>query len=184
MPTVNLLPNADDNNDPAWTLSTGSDIWALLDDDATEEPTGDSNQITATAAGKRCRIEFTAFDDTDVGRIDSVQAVIKANVYERGRTYDIGIRILNNGTGAAFWSAEITGSQNSSADWVTYAFTARETSTSGGLDWIDTDVDNIIMEITLGALSGGTARVSYAYFIVTYTSSAVAENATFFGTNF
>ena len=62
MPTVNLLPNADVSNSPVWTLSTGSDIWALLDDDATEEPPDDSNQIYTNAAGKRCRIEFEPFD--------------------------------------------------------------------------------------------------------------------------
>ena len=31
MATVNLLPNADVSND--WTLSTGSDVYALIDDD-------------------------------------------------------------------------------------------------------------------------------------------------------
>ena len=33
MATVNLLPNADVSND--WTLSTGSDVYALLDEDTT-----------------------------------------------------------------------------------------------------------------------------------------------------
>ena len=30
MATVNILPNADISNSPAWTLSTGSDVFALL----------------------------------------------------------------------------------------------------------------------------------------------------------
>tara|TARA_R110000824_G_scaffold312604_1_gene499626 strand:- start:5 stop:556 length:552 start_codon:yes stop_codon:yes gene_type:complete len=183
MPTVNLLPNADVSNDPAWTLSTGSDIWALLDDDATEEPSSDSNQITATATGKQCEIQFTSFDNTHVASIDSVQAVVKAVVYARGQRYNFGIRIGNNGAGAASWSEETTGTTNSFHNWRTHTFTARETSTSGGSDWNDTDVDNMTMEITLGALSGNTMRVSYAYFIVTYTA-AVTDNAIFFGTNF
>ena len=185
MATVNLLPNADVSNSPAWTLSTGSDIWALLDDDATEEPDDDTNQITTTSAGSSCVIQFTAFDNTGVESIDSVQGVVKANVYERGQTYAFSIRIGNNGTGVALWAADGTGSQNSSGNWETYTFTSRETSTSGGSAWTDEDVDNITMVIAADTLSGGTLRVSYAYFIVTYTAAvAVTDNAIFFGTNF
>ena len=40
MATVNILPAADVSNDPAWTLSTGSDVYALLDDDDTGAPSG------------------------------------------------------------------------------------------------------------------------------------------------
>ena len=188
MATVNLLPNADVSNDPAWTLSTGSDIWALLDDDATEEPNNDTNQITCTAAGfppKSCIIQFTAFDDTNVDSIDSVQAVIKAGVYARSQTYQIGMYIGNNGVGAAAWAEELTGTQNSFRDWRTHTFTARTTSTLFGVPWETEDVDNITMRITADALSGDTLRVSYAYFVVTYTATAVAaDNATFFGANF
>ena len=185
MATVNLLPNEDVANDPAWTLSTGSDIWALLDDDATEEPNNDTNQITCTAAGKSCTIQFTAFDDTDVASIDSVQAVIKADIYARGQTYQVGMAIGNNGTGAASWAAADTGTQYSFHNWRTHSFSPRTTSTSGGDDWETEDVDNITMTITADAVSGNTLRVSYAYFIVTYTVAvAVTDNATFFGANF
>jgi hypothetical protein len=188
MAVVNLLPNADVSNSPAWTLSTGSDIWALLDDDATEEPNNDTNQITTTSAGfpsKSCTIQFTAFDDTGVDSIDSVQAVIKAVVYARSRTYNIGMYIGNNGTGAASWAIEDTGTQNSFHNWRTHSFTPRTTSTSGGNAWETEDVDNITMRITAAALSGDTLRVSYAYFRVVYTeATAVADNATFFGANF
>ena len=47
----------------------------------------------------------------------------------------------------------------------------------------DTDIDNIAMEIHADTLSGGTLRVTYAYFIVTYTT-AVTDNSIFFGANF
>ena len=46
----------------------------------------------------------------------------------------------------------------------------------------DTDIDNIAMEIHADTLSGGTLRVTYAYFIVTYTT-AVTDNSIFFGAN-
>ena len=58
MPTVNLLPNADVSNSPAWTLSTGSDIHVLLADDHTGNPLADGSQITGTAAGKKCVVQF------------------------------------------------------------------------------------------------------------------------------
>ena len=50
MATVNLLPNADVSND--WTLSTGSDVYALIDDDHTLPVAMDVNYLSATAAGK------------------------------------------------------------------------------------------------------------------------------------
>ena len=186
MATVNLLPDADVSNSPAWTLSTGSDIYALLDDDHTGTPTGDGSNISCTAQGKSCVVQFESFDNTDVSSIDSVQGVIKANVYERAKTYDIGMVIGNNGTGSASYAGELTGSQNSSGAWVTYTFTSRATSTSGGSDWTDEDLDNITMTINAQALApGGTLRVTYAYFIVTYTPSVtVTDNAVFFGANF
>jgi hypothetical protein len=187
MATVNLLPNADVSNDPAWTLSTGSDIWALLDDDATEEPNNDTNQITCTAAGfppKSCIIQFTAFDDTNVDSIDSVQAVLKVGQQGRGHSYTIGMTITNNGSGAASW-AEETINDTASIGWNTNIFTSRATSTSGGSDWNDTDIDGIAMEIHAHTMSGDTLRVTYAYFIVTYTAAVtVTDNATFFGANF
>ena len=62
MATVNLLPNADVSNSPAWTLSTGSDVFALLDDDDTGDPTSDGSQITTTSAGKKCVVQFENFD--------------------------------------------------------------------------------------------------------------------------
>ena len=182
MPTVNLLPNADDNNDPAWTLSTGSDIWALLDDDASGLPTSDGSQINTTAAGKKCVVQFQDFDDTDVASIDSVQAVLRVGQQGRGNSYTIGMTITNNGSGAASW-AEETINDTASLGWNTNTFTSRATSTSGGSDWADTDIDNIAMEIHAHTMSGDTLRVTYAYFIVTYTAEAVSDNSIFFGAN-
>jgi len=184
MATVNLLPNADVVNYPAWTLSTGSDIHVLLADDHTGNPTSDGSQITATAAGKKCIVQFDDFDDTDVDSIESVQGIIKANVYERGRTYQIGMAIRN--PFGVIWNEELTSSTSSSASWVTFSFTAQTTrhQTFGGA-WNNIALDNIRMEIHANALSGGTLRVTYAYFIVNYTPTTVAaDNATFFGANF
>ena len=184
MPTVNLLPNADVSNSPAWTLSTGSDVYALLDDDDIGNPASDGSQINTTAAGKKCVVEFEDFDNTGVSSIDSVQAVLKVGQQGRGHSYTIGMTITNNGSGAASW-AEETINDTASIGWNTNIFTSRATSTSGGSDWNDTDIDGIAMEIHAHTMSGDTLRVTYAYFIVTYTAAVtVTDNATFFGANF
>ena len=185
MATVNLLPNADVSNSPAWTLSTGSDVFALIDDDDTGYPTSDGSQINTTAAGKKCVVQFQGFDDTGVVSIDSVQAVIRADIHARGQTYTIGMTISNNGSGAADWPEE-TISDSSSTSWNTHTFTSRPYSSAHPSEpvWTDTDIDNITMEIHAHTMSGNTLRVTYAYFIVTYTEAVSADNATFFGANF
>ena len=183
MASVNLLPDADVSNSPAWTLSTGSDVFALLNDDHVGTPTSDGSLISATATGKKCIVQFDNFDDTDVDSIESVQGVIKANVYERAKTYQIGMTIRNP-FGVA-WSEELTSSTNATNSWDTFFFTVQTTKHEvfGGA-WTNITLDNIRMEIHGNALSGGTLRVTYAYFIVNYTPIAAADNATFFGANF
>ena len=181
MATVNLLPNADVTNSPAWTLSTGSDIWALLDDDVTGTPSGEAKQINATAAGKVCTLEFTNFDDTGVASIDSIQPVIKCNNMDRGRTYEIKVEIMND-AGSTYYT-DGTGSVSANINWLTKTFTARTTS-DGSSAWTNHDLDYMRMSYTLLAHSGGTSRIGYAYLIVTYTEAVAADNAIFFGTNF
>ncbi len=184
MPTVNLLPNADITNSPDWTIGTGSDVYAVLDDDHSGLPAGDINQIRAIVAGRKCVVQFQDLDyaGLNIDTINSVQAVLKVGQAGRGNTYTIGMSIRNNGSGAANW-AEETINDTASLGWNTNTFTKRTTSTSGGDDWEDTDIDNIAMEIHAHTISGGVLRVTYAYYIVTYTEVA-ADNATFFGANF
>ena len=91
MGVVVIKPEADVSNgvgafDP-WTLSTGSDIWALIDDDDTGSPPSDGNQITTTAANTDCVVTLTNDDlYKDNEPIISVQLVVRATVYERGQT--------------------------------------------------------------------------------------------------
>jgi hypothetical protein len=168
MPTVNLLPNADESNSPAWTLSTGSDIWALLDDE-TSNPATDTNQITATAAGKKCIVEFENLDSAglNIDSINSVQAEVHATIYERAQTYTIGVRILDS-SNTELWAQE-TSAGSSAGSWTTHTFTAR---TTDGIDaWNDTDIDGIRMEIEGVAMSGYTLRVGYAKFIIDYAAA-------------
>ena len=186
MPTDNLLPNADITNSPDWTIGTGSDVYAVLDDDHSGLPAGDINQIRAIVAGRKCVVQFQDLDyaGLNIDTINSVQAVLKVGQAGRGNTYTIGMSIRNNGSGAANW-AEETINDTASLGWNTNTFTKRTTSTSGGDDWEEDDfgTNALAMEIHAHTISGGVLRVTYAYYIVTYTEVA-ADNATFFGANF
>ena len=176
---IDLLPNADESNSPAWTLSTGSDIWALLDDE-TSNPNTDVNQITATAAGKKCIVEFQSLADVGVATsnvFNSVQAEVHATIYERSQTYTIGVRILDS-SNTELWAQE-TSAGSSAGSWTTHTFTAR---TTDGIDaWNDTDIDGIRMEIEGVAMSGYTLRVGYAKFIIDYTIPVIPKSLTING---
>ena len=167
MATVNLLPDGDISNSPAWTIGTGSDVYAVLDDE-TSNPATDANQITATAAGKKCIVEFQSLADVGVATsnvFNSVQAEVHATIYERAQTYTIGVRILDS-SNTELWAQE-TSAGGSAGAWTTHTFTAR---TTDGIDaWNDTDIDGIRMEIEGVAMSGYTLRVGYAKFIIDYT---------------
>ena len=186
MATVNLLPNADISNSPAWTLSTGSDIWALLDEDFAGAGVADGSMISATASGKKCVVGFQDFTE-DHSSITSVQAILRTVNPGRGSNYTIGMSITNNGSGAASW-AEQTIAETGSRFYDTLTFTARTTSSAppSGAAWDEDDfgTDALAMEIHLDAIDSSSTRVTYAYFIVTYVAAVSADNATFFGTNF
>ena len=178
MATVKLLPNADVSND--WTLSTGSDVYALLDDDHTGFASLDSSCLSATASGKTCNVAFQDFTESH-SSIDSVQAVVKAGNNGRGQSFALDMAILNSS--GTFWSAEGSGTQAASATYRTITFTSRTTS-DGSSAWTNADVNDLRMRVDLSAHSGGTTRFTYCYFIITYTEPTVTDNAVFFGTNF
>ena len=182
MATVNLLPNADISNSPAWTLSTGTDIYALIDDAGSGNVGSDSSMISATASGKICSV---AFQDLDAGlsdaTINSVTAVIQCNNNFRGRTYLIKCTI---GRASGDDYIEGTGTVSASIGWVTKTFTERTTS-DGSNAWTFADVNDMRMRLDLNAHSGGTTGISYAYLTVDYTAATtVTDDAIFFGSNF
>jgi len=170
MATVNLVPNADESNSPAWTLSGGSDVYPLIAAEASADESADSDKISATVAGKKCIVEFTDLDFSglNIDTINSVQAVVRSTIYERGNTYTIGVRILDS-SNTELWAQE-TSAGSSGGNWATHTFTARTVSADDGLAgaWIDGDIDGIRMEIEGVAMSGGTLKVGYAYFIIDY----------------
>ena len=178
MATLNILPNADVVNSPAWTIGTGSDVYAVLDDDDTGHVGSDSSDIEATAINKNCVVNM---DDIDTGvTINSVQGVVKHNNRGRGSSYTIEVKILHSG--GTYYGEDISGS--GSADWQTATLTSRTTS-DGSNAWTPTQVNNLQMGLKLTAISGGTVGITYAYLIIDYTAAVSAtDNATFFGANF
>ena len=180
MATVNLLPNADISNN--FTISTGSDAYAVMDDDHTGSIASDSSFLSATAVNKKFSLGFQDFSES-ASSIDGVQAVVKAGNNGRGAEFTIGMTIVN-GAGGNFYSAESSGSLAASASYRTVTFTNRTTS-DGSSAWTETDVNNLRMELQLTDHPGGTFRTTYCYYIITYTEAAVAtDNSIFFGTNF
>ena len=177
MATVNLLPNGAGINN--FTLSTGSDVAALLQDDAST-PAGDSNYLSATVAGKNCFLTLDDFTEDHIS-IDGVQIVLRAGNGARIQTYDIETQLLP-ALGAAYYT-ESTGTENSNRYYLTHTFTNR-TTTDGSTAWNNTLVDGLRLYVKLDAISGGTFKFTQAYVIVTYTEPVATDNAIFFGTNF
>ena len=180
MATVNLLPNADVLNN--WTLSTGSDVYALVDDDHTANIVLDSSYVSATTAGKSCLLELQNFTESH-SSIDGVQVVVKAGNNGRGRTFEIKTKLEDNSTPAVLYYDEDSGTQSASAGYRTITFTNRTTS-NGSDAWTNSQLNNLRLYVELEAHSGGTTRFTYCYVIVTYTEALSTDNAIFFGTNF
>ena len=178
MATINLLPDGDISND--WTLSTGSDVYALLDEDTTGLIGSDGSRITATAALKECIVTFQDFSE-DFSSIDSVQAVVRAGNNGRGRTFRIESTIFDN-TSSLY--VENSATQGASTTYRTITYTNRTTS-DGSSAWTNSNINNLRMQVALSVHSGGTTSCTYCYFIITYTEPiATTDNSIFFGTNF
>jgi len=177
MATVNLLPNGVGVN--TFTLSTGSDVAALVQDDAST-PAGDSNYLSATVAGKLCQLTLDNFTEA-YSSIDGVQIVLRAGNGSRSQTYDIETQLLPSGIGSYY--TESTGTENSNRFYLTHTFTKR-TTYNGSDAWTNALVNGLRIYVKLDAHSGGTFKFTQAYVIVTYTEPLAADNAVFFGCNF
>ena len=178
MATVNLLPSGSVSNN--WTTSALGTAHNMMIQDHTGDIATDTYYLQATSTGKIFELEFDDFTE-DFSSIDSVQAVVKAGDSSRGASFTLEMAISNpSGT---FWAAESSGSQSASIGYRTLTFTSRTTS-DGSSAWTNTDINNLRMKVELTAVSAGTVKATYCYFIVTYTEPVPADNAVFFGTNF
>ena len=181
MATVNLLPNADVAND--WTLSTGSDVFALVDDDHSGTIATDGNKLTTTTVGDSFFVELQDFTEAH-SSIDGVQVVVRAGMNFRGRTFKIKTRLTNEATPTSVYYDETSSTQNASTTYRTITFTNRTTS-DGSSAWTNAELNNLRLYVEAEAISAMTLSCTYSYVIVTYTEPvAAANNSIFFGTNF
>jgi hypothetical protein len=178
MATVNLLPDTDVSND--WTLSTGSDVYALIDDDHTGSIPADSNYLSATAAGKKFTVGFQNFTEAH-SSIDGVQLVTRSGNNGRGQSFELETQLLP-ALGSAYYT-ETSGTQAAAATYRTQTYTNR-TTYDGSNAWTNMRIDGLRVLVELDTHSGGTTRFTQAYVIVTYTPPVATDNAIFFGTNF
>ena len=178
MATVNLLPNADVSNN--WTLSTGSDVYALIDDDYTSPISGDSSYLSATVTARTCIVQLEDFTE-DHSSIDGVQLVVRAGNDARAKTYVLETKLLP-AVGGAYYT-ESTGIENSNRFYLTHTFTNR-TTYDGSNAWTNSRVNGLKVSVELDAISGGTMKFTQAYVIVTYTEPISLDNSVFFGCNF
>ena len=179
MATVKLLANADVSND--WTLSTGSDVNVLLQDNYTGSATSDSNYLSATATGKVCIVQLQNFTE-DHSSIDGVRLIVRATNATRSQTYDLETQLLPV-FGTAYYT-ESTGTENANRFYLTHSFTNR-TTYDGSNAWDNSRVNGLKVSVKLDAHSGGTTQLTQVYVKVQYTEPvAAADNSIFFGTNF
>ena len=180
MATVNLLPNADVSND--WSLSTGSDVYALVDDDHSGFIGSDGKKLTTTSVGDDFVVDLQDFTEAH-SSIDGVQAVVRAGNNGRGRTFKIKTKLQSNTAPASIYYDEDSATKYASATYRTVTFTNRTTS-DGSSAWTNSQLNNLRLYVEAEAHSGGTLSCTYCYVIVTYTEPVATDNSIFFGCNF
>ena len=178
MATINLLPNGSGIN--SFTLSSGSDVGALVVDDYTGTIAGDSNYLSATVINKVCYLTLDDFTEAH-SSIDGVQLVLRAGNDTRTQTYDIETKLLPAGVGTYY--TESTGTEAANRYYLTHTFTNR-TTYNGSDAWTNALVNGLRVFVKLDAISGGTFKFTQAYVKVTYTEPLATDDAIFFGTNF
>ena len=177
MATVNLLPNADVAND--WTLSTGTFIYTLLDDDYTGVVAGDSSYISSTSAGSTCTVGLQNFSESH-SAINSITLVTKAGNDGRAATYVLETRLTST---SGDYYTESSGIQTANRGYRTQTYTTRTTH-DGSNAWTNALLNSLQVRVDLDAHSAGTTKLTYCYVIVDYDLPVATDNSIFFGTNF
>tara|TARA_R100000664_G_C2751660_1_gene138943 strand:- start:1803 stop:2345 length:543 start_codon:yes stop_codon:yes gene_type:complete len=180
MATVNLLPNA---NVPTvvndWSLSTGSDVYALIDDDHTGTVATDSSYLSSTSAGSTCTVELQDFSESH-SAINSITLVTKAGNNGRGASFTLETKLTSP---SGDYYTESSGSQAAHRNYRTQTYTTRTTH-DGSNAWTNALLNSLRVRVDLDAHSGGTTRFTYCYVTVDYDLPVATDNSIFFGTNF
>ena len=173
MPTMTLLPNATALN-IGWVANTGT-VHDALDDD-----NDDTSYVTSATSGHRIILDFAnptvAEGDIDFSAGVSIRFTSSGRCTDRGTSgSDVSIKFQTPNGG------DETLNYFNNLNYETEHGTARITQPDGSA-WSYSDLEDLQMRCTKSGTA--TVRLSYVAFEVTYTAVAVADNATFFGTNF
>ena len=175
MATVNLHPSSTVTND--WTISGGAGTVHenLADSD-------DSSLIRDNAINQEALVQLD--DYTAGGTIDSIRFYVRGVMYNtRSGNVDIQVKLV--GASGTFYGETVTLNFTGGYAPEDHYGTARATS-DGSSAWTDSDLDALRLNINTSIEDPPAvsfAQVNKAYVEVTYTS-AVEDNAVFFGTNF
>ena len=185
MATVNLHPSSGVYNN--WTTVVGGgNYWTELAD------TTDGNGIRTATGNHICIVELD--DYTAGGTIDSIRFYIRGVLFNaRSGDTDVQVRIAKqahtNSSASVYFDETKTVTFNAGYAHADYYGTAR-TTYDGSNPWHDGSgdgsLDNIRLDINTSPESPpgiSQAWISKAYIEVTYTT-AVTDNAVFFGCNF
>ena len=177
MATIALVPNGDVSND--WTLSTGSDVYALLDD--TESLlASDSSYLYSTSAGSSCIVDLQDFTEAH-SAINSVTLTTVSGNTGRGESHTLGTKLTS--TSGDYYTESSGNIPAHRTDYVTKTYTTR-TTYDGSNAWTNVLLNSLRVRVDLDAHSGGTTQFTYTAVTVDYDLPVAADDAIFFGTNF
>ena len=179
MATVNLLPTSDLSN--SWTLSTGSDLYEVINENSTGFAASDSSRAYTTTAGHEFYVTLSDFTE-DFSSIESVQVILRTAVNSRGATYTMKASLTDSAGIPNIYYAEDS-NQTGSATYKTVTYTERTTH-NGSHAWTNARLNGLRLIVEADVISTGTCHCTFAYVIVTYTEPVAGDNAIFFGTNF
>ena len=174
MPTLNILPDSDISNSPAWDIAVGAgttDVYAVLDDDDSGHVTSDSSDIEGNSTGRICEVGFENHGLAAGTTINSVTAVVKHN--NRGRGVNYTIQVTLKSSSVNYYTEDI--SDGGSASWTATTLTQRTTS-DGTNPWTLSELDGLQMKLELTAISGGITGITYVYFIIDYGATGYGNN--------
>ena len=175
MATVNLHPSSTVSNQ--WTIVGGSGT--------VHQNLADSTDISLIRDNAINAISVVELDDyTAGGTIDSIRFYVRGVMFNtRSGNVDIQVKLV--GASGDLYNETVTLNFTGGYAPEDHYGTARETS-DGSSAWTDSDLDALRLNINTSIEDPPAvsfAQVNKAYVEVTYTS-AVEDNAVFFGTNF
>ena len=163
MATYTLNPNEDHAPDAGtWTLSTGTDIWDLINQA--------SGYVINNTVEQDFRVGFTTQALGAGETIDSIQCCIKAHTGNT-RSETAVVRVdVEKGNNADYFTDNHTVTENGGAA-ATYCSAAETVNPATSAAWEQNAIDTIRMDVEITSFSGGSpdAVLHQAYILVETT---------------